>query len=345
MSGSCPDHDFEALLTWLGASRGFDLTGYKRNNLQRLTARRMQVVGVETCQEYRQYLEAYPEEFAFLIDTILINVTSFFRDEAAWQYLAGEILPGIMKRRPSGAAIHAWSAGCASGEEPYSLAMLLCEAVSCLSGAEEAGRRIRIYATDVDEGALTQARQAGYSRDALAAVPARLRDKYFTFGNHRCTVCPELRRMVVFGRHDLAQDPPISNLDLLLCRNTLIYFTAETQRRVLGGLYTALKDGGILFLGQAERLLAHAHLFTPTHSKYRIFVRRAQSNRREPKIVQTELGIARTTDPSPSPASPPDVDDRNLPDGTRENDASPTQRFEAEGAPDDFVLQMEEDRV
>ena len=288
MSGGVLDRSFEALLAYLRTHRGFDFTGYKRNSLMRRTQRRMQIVGIETFDEYRDYLEVHPDEFAFLFNTILINVTSFFRDEAAWQYLASEVLSRIVEDRAPDEPIRAWSGGCASGEEAYSLAMLLHEAMAARVGDEQARRQIKIYATDVDEEALAEARQAGYSPEAVSAVPAHLRDKYFELVGGRHTVRSDLRRMVIFGRHDLAQDAPISSLDLLLCRNTLIYFNAETQRRILARFHFALKDEGILFLGQAEMLLTHAHLFTPLQLKHRIFTKRPQNNLRERINILTE---------------------------------------------------------
>lgn len=274
-------HSFEALLEYLKIHRGFDLTGYKRNSLRRRTRRRMQVVGIDSFDEYRDYLEVHPEEFSFLFNTILINVTSFFRDEAAWRYLASELMPSMIGSRPPGEPIRAWSAGCASGEEAYSLAILLCEALSSFHPGDDVGGLVKVYATDVDEEALAEARQASYRPEAMTAVPSRLREEHFELAAGRYTVRPDLRRRVIFGRHDLAQDAPISNLDLLVCRNTLIYFNAETQRRILARFHFALREEGILFLGQAEMLLSHAHLFAPVEIKHRIFSKLPQPSRQE----------------------------------------------------------------
>jgi len=278
MSDDVTDRSFEELLTYLKTHRGFDFTDYKRNSLKRRTLRRMQVVGVAGFDDYRDYLVAHPDEFALLFNTILINVTSFFRDEAAWQYLVSEILPPIVQARAPDEPTRVWSAGCASGEEAYSMAMLLWETFDSFGGEDQARDRVKIYATDVDEEALAQAHRATYSLEQVQGVPAPLRERYFEPLDGRYSVRPDLRRAVIFGRHDLAQDAPISNLDLLICRNTLIYFNAEAQQRILARFHFALKDKGTLFLGQAEMLLSHAHLFTPVHLKHRVFAKRPQAH-------------------------------------------------------------------
>jgi two-component system CheB/CheR fusion protein len=213
------DPTFEALLDYLKRSRGFDFGVYKRSSLMRRARVRMSQVRLESYEDYLDYLEVHPDEFNQLFNTILINVTSFFRDSAAWEYLAHEIIPVLLQNKPPFEAIRVWSAGCASGEEVYSIAMLLAEAL----GPEMFQQRVKIYATDVDEEALTQARQASYNAKALEPVPAEWRNKYFDVNADRNTFRGELRRSIIFGRHDLIQDAPISRLDLLICRNTLMY--------------------------------------------------------------------------------------------------------------------------
>jgi len=145
------DPGFEELLDFVHEARGFDYSQYKRPSLMRRFEKRMQTAGVDTYEDYRSYLEAEPREFAELLDTILINVTGFFRDPAAWEYLAKEIVPRIIEQKPAGERIRAWSAGCATGEEAYTIAMLFAEAL----GAEAYAKRVKIYATDLDDDALT----------------------------------------------------------------------------------------------------------------------------------------------------------------------------------------------
>src|SRR5579871_1553142 len=151
--------EFEALLEYLKSSRGFDYTGYKRSSLMRRIRKRMQKLQVEQFSDYQDHLEVHPDEFVPLFNTILINVTGFFRDPPAWEYLAHEIIPRILRAKGSDEPIRVWSAGCASGEEPFSAAILLAEAL----GAEAFRERVKIYATDVDEEALAKARHAGYT--------------------------------------------------------------------------------------------------------------------------------------------------------------------------------------
>jgi two-component system CheB/CheR fusion protein len=282
-----PERDpaFEELLEYLKSNRGFDFTGYKRPSLMRRVDVRMQAVGEESYRSYRDYLEVHPDEFAHLFNTVLINVTSFFRDPEAWDYLAEVILPQIIDGKDN-EEIRVWSAGCASGEEPYTLAMLLAEQL----GMDAYRERVKIYATDVDEDALTRARQATYRSEALERMPQALRERYFAQVGDNYLLDNDLRRGVVFGRHDLVQDAPISRLDLLICRNTLIYLNAETQRHILARFHFALKEEGYLFLGTAELMLTHAHLFEPAGLEQHIFRRVPQPNLRDRMVVLAQAG-------------------------------------------------------
>jgi two-component system CheB/CheR fusion protein len=286
MSDQEKDPAFERLLEYLKRHRGFDFTGYKRTSLMRRVRRRMDRVEIDTFEAYHDYLEVHPQEFAYLFNTILINVTSFFRDRAAWDFLTQEVIPQIVESKGENETIRIWSAGCAAGEEAYSLAILFAEAL----GEEHLDDRLKIYATDVDEEALAQARQAGYSPKAVEPVPEELRETYFELSGGRYVIKNGVRRSVVFGRHDLIQDAPISRLDLLVCRNTLIYLNAETQRRVLARFHFALNDDGFLFLGRAEMLLTHAHLFTPVDLKCRIFSKVPKVTPRDRMVALTQAG-------------------------------------------------------
>jgi two-component system CheB/CheR fusion protein len=264
---SQPDASFETLLVHLKENRGFDFTGYKRSSLTRRVNRRMTQVGVRDYAEYLDYLEVHTEEFTALFNTILINVTSFFRDAEAWEYLGAEILPSVLAAKAPDGMIRVWSAGCASGEEAYTLAILLAEAL----GVEEFRQRVKVYATDVDEEGLTHARHATYDERQVRTVPAPLLERYFDQTGGRFAFHKDLRRSVIFGRNDLVQDAPISKIDLLACRNALMYFNAETQSRILSRLHFALAPAGVLFLGKAEMLLSHTKLFHPIDLKRRVF--------------------------------------------------------------------------
>lgn len=286
MSEETTDPAFETLLVFLRDHRGFDFTGYKRPSLMRCVQRRMEVIKIEDFQAYRDYLEIHPDEFAYLFNTILINVTSFFRDREAWDFLAEEIVPTIIEEKTAGGDIRVWSAGCSAGEEPYTLAMVFGEAL----GVEEAARRVKIYATDVDAEALAQARQGGYQPEVTEPIPERMRDKYFGLSGGRYVFRGDLRRAVIFGRHDLIQDAPISRLDLLVCRNTLIYLNAETQRQVLARFHFALNDDGFLFLGRAEMLLMYSHLFRSVEHDYRVFTKVPTTDRRDRIVLLAQAG-------------------------------------------------------
>jgi two-component system CheB/CheR fusion protein len=267
------DAQLEGLLHFLQQSRGFDFTGYKRPSLVRRIERRMQMVGMPSVEDYRDYLEVHPEEFVLLFNTILINVTSFFRDTAAWEYLETTAVPRMLARKAAHEPVRIWSAGCASGQEAYTLAMVFADALG-----EAAFREcVKVYATDVDDEALAQARLGSYTEKEVESVPPERRKRYFELVNGRYVFRNDLRRAVIFGRHDLVHDAPISRLDLLVCRNTMMYFNAETQGRILGRFHFALNgDGqgnGIIFLGRAEMLLTHGTLFTPLDLKCRVFAK------------------------------------------------------------------------
>jgi two-component system, chemotaxis family, CheB/CheR fusion protein len=265
---------FEDLLEYLRRVRGFDFRGYKRSSLQRRVRRQMQIHDLQAFSDYFDYLQVHPEEFYPLFNTILINVTSFFRDASAWKCLQNKIIPHLIRQKSDADPIRVWSAGCASGEEAYTLAIILAEALK----PEAFRQRVKIYATDVDDDALTQARQTNYSERDLQPLPVELRDRYFEPIGNRYVFRPDLRRAVIFGRHDLVQDAPIPRLDLLVCRNTLMYFNAETQAKILNRFHFALKDTGVLFLGKAEMLLTHTNLFIPISLQHRIFQRTLKPN-------------------------------------------------------------------
>jgi two-component system CheB/CheR fusion protein len=277
------------LLRHIKEERGFDFTGYKRASLARRVRRRMDSVGIDDHEAYLDHLILHTDEFTRLFDTILINVTTFFRDPEAWRFLQEEALPSTLQRRV-GKPIRVWSAGCASGQEACTVAMVLAEAL----GLEEFRDRVKIYATDVDEDALGYARHAAYTASELEPVPSALRARYFVQTDDRFVLRKELRRSMIFGRNDLVQDAPISHVDVLLCRNTLMYFNAETQSQVLNRLHFALRPDGVLFLGKAEMLLSHGAYFRPLELKQRFFQKiPAEPRDRRPLMMAATPEMAR----------------------------------------------------
>jgi two-component system CheB/CheR fusion protein len=270
MSSDLQDRGFDALLEFLKRSRGFDFTSYKRTSLERRFRRRMDAIECRSYGDYLDFLEVHPDEYERLFDTLLINVTEFFRDPPAWEHLSTRVLPPLLAEKAADGPIRVWSAGSASGQEAYTAAMVLAEAL----GEDAYRERVKIYATDVDEDALATARLAVYTEKEVQAVPEALREKYFERADQRMAFRKDLRRTVIFGRNNLVSDAPISRLDLLICRNTLMYFTAEAQGRILRHFHFALTPAGVLMLGKSEMMISHRDLFAPIDLKKRIFRKR-----------------------------------------------------------------------
>jgi two-component system, chemotaxis family, CheB/CheR fusion protein len=258
--------EFQSLINYIQASRGVDFRGYKTTSLRRRITLRMEHVAISGFAAYRAYLEEHPDELGELLNTILINITSFFRDTDAWETLKTAVIPELAAPGHHD-KIRIWSIGCASGQEPYSLAMLFAEAM----GLSEFGRRVKIYATDLDEHALSVARRATYAAREVESVPKLLLDKYFERSGDQYVVNRELRKCVIFGRHNIVHEAPISRINLIVCRNLLIYLETDTQNAVLPRLHYALEDDGILFLGRAETQLARSKLFRSIDVKHRLF--------------------------------------------------------------------------
>ena len=235
----------------------------------------MTQVRAESVSAYSRLLDENAGEHVALINTILINVTGFFRDSEAWKVLAEHVVPRLVEDAADSRSLRIWSTGCSSGEEAYSIAILLAERL----GAPAENYTIKIYGTDVDEEALTAARQAVYRTEQLKDVPDRLVDRYFTREGQLYRFRREFRRWCIFGSHNLTQAPPLSHIDLLVCRNALIYFTGELQDRILTRFHYSIREDGFLFLGRSESLLARSRLFTPVHQKWRIFRRTSTASR------------------------------------------------------------------
>ncbi len=267
----------DALLEFIKESRGFDFTGYKRSSIQRRVAKRMAAVGTESYDEYLDFLQLHSDEFAELFNTLLINVTSFFRDPQTWEYMATTIVPQLVAARSASAPIRIWCAGCASGEEPYTVAMVFARVLGDTGFRD----RVKIYATDVDEHSLEQARLGAYLPRQIEDVPHDALERFFERTDQRYVFRKDLRRCVIFGRNDLIQDAPISRIDLLVCRNTLMYFTAEAQAQILRRFHFALDDSGVLLLGKSEMLITHTDIFTPIELKWRAFRKVTRHARRE----------------------------------------------------------------
>lgn len=261
--------EFEALLDYLKHSQKCNLTVYKRSTLMRRFQQRMQKINIDNYQIYLNYLQSNPEEYIALLDEVLINVTSFFRDREVWDYLASVIIPKIIVNKQPDEPIRVWSAGCAAGQEIYSLLILLAEAL----GIESCLKRVQCYATDVDEAALEEARQATYSELQITNIPPNLLEKYFEQTQQGYVFHPKLKHTIIFGRHDMVADAPMSKIDLLICRNVLIYFSLEAQTSILIRFHFALKKTGFLVLGKSEIITNNRQIFTPVNLKQRIYTK------------------------------------------------------------------------
>lgn len=244
-----------------------DFRHYKRATVLRRIERRLQVNGLTDLQQYRDYLHLHPEETPALLQDMLISVTNFFRDKEAFDALRAQVLPQLFENRTEGEVIRAWTPGCATGEEAYSLAMLLHEASA--QTAEQV--RFQVFATDIDERAVAIARNGLYPEPIVADVdPARIR-QFFTKEAAHLRVRKELRERVLFALHNVLSDPPFSRLDLICCRNLLIYVDRDAQADILRTFHFALRPGGYLFLGNSEAADSVSNLFSVVDKKARIY--------------------------------------------------------------------------
>jgi len=262
----------EKVLILLRAKTGQDFSLYKTNTIHRRIERRMGIHQIDRIADYVRYLQQNPQEVELLFKELLIGVTSFFRDPAAWEYLQSEALPRLLASRPEGRVLRAWSAGCSTGEEAYSLAMAFREALDQVK--PKSGLKLQIFATDLDPDAIDKARQGLYPVNIAADVtPARLQ-RFFVQEENGYRIGKEIREMVTFATQNLIMDPPFTKLDILICRNLLIYLTPELQKKLLPLFHYSLNPGGLLFLGSSESLSTFTDLFAPLENKLRLFQRR-----------------------------------------------------------------------
>ena len=242
------DSNFSHILEILFKKTGYDFRGYRETTLQRRIARRLHATGCPTHGVYLDYLSTHPEEYSKLLGDLTVRVTEFFREPDIWQTIAKMVVPKLLEKE-----VRIWSAGCATGEETYSLAILMEEAkkkslplVSCFSAS--------ILGTDLDQDALNRARQGIYAEEKLKSLPSPLQDKYFHPVENGYQIASEIRGHVSFQRTDLVRGEAPGEFDLIACRNVLIYFSKELQEKVLLKFYHALHPGGFLWLGKAESL-------------------------------------------------------------------------------------------
>jgi PAS domain S-box-containing protein len=272
----CPlDEEIHTIFALVKHYTGHDFSSYKANTVMRRIKRRLSVNDVAGLGKYIALLRETPQEAHALCQDILIGVTSFFRDPEAFAIFQKEIIPQLFAGRDSDEPVRIWHACCATGEEVYSMAILIREYLD----EERLGARVQVFASDIDQVAVAQARAGLYSDDIEADVGEDRLRTFFTRSGGRWQVTKQLREMIIFAHHSLIKDPPFSRLDLLVCRNFLIYLNPDMQKRVIALFHQALKPGGFLFLGAAETVGHDADMFIPVDKKWKIFAR-PESNRR-----------------------------------------------------------------
>lgn len=253
------------------AQTGNDFSLYKKSTLYRRIERRMALHQLDHIDAYVGYLRENPQEQDLLFKELLIGATGFFRDPLVWEYLKTEAIPALLANYPEGQALRAWVPGCSTGEEAYTLAMVFIEAI------EQANPRARytlqIFATDLNADAIAHARQGFYAAHSTADVSLKRLGRYFNAENNGYRVRNELREMIIFAPQNIISDPPFTRLDILSCRNLLIYFSAELQEKLLPLFHYALNPNGLLLLGTAESAGNYDHLFRPLDAKIRLYCR------------------------------------------------------------------------
>ncbi|MEW6335365.1 MAG: CheR family methyltransferase, partial [Thermodesulfobacteriota bacterium] len=266
----------EKIFILLRTQTGHDFSLYKKSTIYRRVERRMGLHRIERIAAYIRYMQENPQETELLFKELLIGVTGFFRDPTAWEQLKHKAIPELLAAYPAGGALRAWTPGCSTGEEAYSLAILFRDALEQLKPT--AVFTLQIFATDLDRDAIDRARTGVYPANISSDVtPERLR-RFFSQEDQHYRVGKEIRKMVTFAPQNVLMDPPFTKLDLLICRNLLIYLTPELQKRLMQIFHYSLNPRGILFLGNAETIGTFTDLFTLLDGKSRIY-RRLESTR------------------------------------------------------------------
>ena len=260
------DVDFQNLKLVMNKGTGINFDYYRESYLKRRLRVRLTITKKDSYSSYSQFLEANPDEFKRLIDDITVNYTKFFRDTDVYDFLKQKLLPELISSPKPW--IRIWSAGCSTGEEPYSLAMLIHE-VSKISPKE---RRITIYASDIDETVLEKSQRGAYDKRAAENINEKLLDKYFDFEDNIYKVKPFVKDIIHFEKQDLMSRPVRRNLDLILCRNVMIYFSREIQQTIYGHFYDSLRSGGYLISGKTEFVGGNAsQKFVDVDPKCRVY--------------------------------------------------------------------------
>ncbi len=269
---------------------GHDFSQYKRSTMMRRVQRRMQVVGTESTDEYLKRLRENPKEAELLFRDLLINVTCFFRDSEPFDFLRREVIPDLLRNKGAADTVRIWTPGCSSGEEAYSVAILISEYLARM----DARPRVQIFATDIDEPMLQKARLARYPHSAVRDIPPELLDRYFYAQEDEYTLIQPIRDMVRVSNHNMIKDPPFSRVDMVICRNLLIYLNPSLQQRLIPVFHYALRLGGWLFLGSAENIASRGDLFETIDTSTRIFKRKGAIRQSVSMPLSVDAALAHT---------------------------------------------------
>lgn len=271
------DPNLKKILLQLQKTTGVDFSGYKMNTIKRRIIRRMLLYKIKHLHEYAQLLSTEKEEIHILYQDLLINVTSFFRDTDTHHYLKENLLPKILKRKKNGESLRIWVPACATGEEAYSIAMIVLE----LQESKDTAIPVQIFATDLSESAISKARQGIYTLQDLETVSPKRIQRFFVKADGGFRVNKSIREICIFAPHNVLRDPPFSRLDFISCCNLFIYFDNPAQKKVVNTFHYALNDNGFLMLGKSENISHSASLFTSVSKKYKIFSRKPNASTRK----------------------------------------------------------------
>lgn len=290
------ENTLATIFTLLKTAQGLDFTGYRPATLKRRMMRRMALHNLARLEDYLHYLQANPLEVAELYRDLLINVTSFFREPVAFNALKRKVFPALLQSRSPGSPIRIWSAGCSTGEEAYSLAICLLEYL----GERDLQLPIQIFATDISEAAIDRARTGIYKSGLMTGISAERLHRFFVEVADGYQIGKLVRESCVFARQNLIADPPFSQLDLISCRNVLIYLGAELQKRLIQSFHYALKPNGFLMLGTAETIGDCADLFNPIDKKSKLYRRKLAQSSPDPIFSSSNLSLAKVKPMMPS---------------------------------------------
>lgn len=246
------DFQLSKLISKIQTERGFDFTGFRRAYVARRVDTRLIGTAAETLRDYMRKLDSDPGEYPKLLDALTVNVSEFFRDKTVWRYLQDTIIPEIVQEKLARRfnSVRVWSAGCSTGQEPYSVAMLILEELE----KQRADLELSITATDIDRQVLAVGKAGRYPMERLPQIPPRLRHRYVSVEGEEFEMAPRLKAVVKFRSLDIFADNPISAVDLIICRNVMIYFDRKKQTDVYSKFVKALRKGGFLVIGRSEKM-------------------------------------------------------------------------------------------